>query len=100
IGGSALPALESTLAPLVELVSIGYRLVLTHGPGRAIADPRVPALALDIGAAQAQGSIGYAIQQAFESLCRARKLTVASATLVTRVLVDPADPAFAQPAQP
>lgn len=100
IGGNALHALEPTLTPLVELVSIGYRLVLTHGHGRQIADPRVPPLALDLGAAQAQGSIGYAIQQVFENLCRARKLTVPSATLVTRVLVDPADPAFAQPSKP
>jgi len=100
IGGKTLPALDSTLAPLVELVSIGYRLVLTHGHGGPIPDPRVPALALDLGTAQAQGSIGYTLQQAFENLCRARKLTVASTTLVTRVLVDPADPAFAQPAQP
>jgi carbamate kinase len=100
IGGTALPALESTLAPLVELVSIGYRLVLTHGAGRPAGDPRAPALALDVAAAQAQGAVGYAIQQAFERLCRARRLTVASAALVTRVVVDAADPAFARPAHP
>jgi len=113
-GGVAKPeewfrALERTLPPLIELVALGYRLALTHGNGPQVGDEllrmelarrRIPPLSLDLCGAETQGSIGYAIQQVFGNLCRARKLTVPAATLVTRVAVDPADPAFAKPTKP
>jgi len=97
IGGSALSALEPALAPLVELVALGYRLVLTHGNGQPAAGARAPASTLDRTAAETQGALGYAIQQAFGNLCRARKLAVPAAALVTRVVVDALDPALARP---
>ncbi len=113
-GGLAKPeewfrGLERSLPPLVGLVAIGFRLVLTHGNGPQVGDEllrmelarkTVPPLSLDLCGAETQGSLGYAIQQVFGNLCRARKLDVPAATLVTRVAVDPADPAFRQPTKP
>jgi carbamate kinase len=103
IGGHAVRGagdeLARTLGPLVELASRDYRLVLTHGHGTRPAGPPSPA-GLDVAGAEGQGAAGYAIQQAFDSLCRARGLAVSAATVVTRVVVDPADPAFAAPARP
>ena len=97
IGGSALSALEPALAPVVELVALGYRLVLTHGDGRPAAVARPAGSTLDRAAAETQGALGYAIQQAFGNLCRARRLAVPAAALVTRVVVDASDPALSRP---
>jgi carbamate kinase len=102
-------ALGRSLPPLAELVAAGYRLVLTHGNGPQVgeellrmelAQRTVPPLSLDLCGAETQGSLGYAIQQVFGNLCRARNLEVPAATVVTRVVVDAADPAFQKPTKP
>ncbi len=102
-------ALGRSLPPLVELVAGGFRLVLTHGNGPQVGDEllrmemaqkTVPPLSLDLCGAETQGSLGYAIQQVFGNLCRARGLEVPVATIVTRVLVDARDPAFKRPTKP
>ena len=98
--------LARSLPPLVDLVAAGFRLVLTHGNGPQVGDEllrmelarkTVPPLPLDLCGAETQGSLGYAIQQVFGNLCRARGLHVPVATLITRVVVDGDDPAFGQP---
>lgn len=113
-GGVAKPeewfrALDRSLPPLVDLVAEGFRLVLTHGNGPQVGDEllrmelaqrTVPPLSLDLCGAETQGSLGYAIQQVFGNLCRRRGLDVLAATVVTRVVVDPADPAFVHPTKP
>lgn len=113
-GGVAAPdewfrALGRSLPPLVDLVAAGFRLVLTHGNGPQVGDEllrmelarkMIPPLSLDLCGAETQGSLGYAIQQVFGNLCRARGLDVPVATIVTRVVVDPKDPAFARPTKP
>jgi carbamate kinase len=103
-----LRALGESLAPLIDVVGAGFRLVLTHGgglpgdelvrvePGRRTGPPPT----LDLRRAETQGAVGYAIQQVFGSLCRARNVEVPIATVVTRVQVDPDDPAFRQPTKP
>ena len=101
--------LKRSLPPLVDLVAAGYRLVLTHGNGPQVGDEllrmelaqkTVPPLSLDLCGAETQGSLGYAIQQVFGNLCRARGLDIPVATIVTRVVVDLADPAFQHPTKP
>ena len=113
-GGVAAPGewfstLERSLPPLVDLVVAGFRLVLTHGNGPQVGDEllrmelarkTVPPLTLDLCGAETQGSLGYAIQQVFGNLCRARGLDVPVATVVTRVVVDLQDPAFVRPTKP
>ncbi len=113
-GGVAKPeewfrVLARSLPPLVELVGRGFRLILTHGNGPQVGDEllrmelakkTVPPLSLDLCGAETQGSLGYAIQQVFGNLCRARGLEVPVATIVTRVVVDPKDRAFQRPTKP
>jgi carbamate kinase len=103
IGGHAVRGpddqLANTLRPLAELAALGHRLVLTHGLGARLAGLPMPA-SLDVWIAEGQGAAGYAIQQRFDNLCRARRLAVTAATVATRVVVDPADPAFAAPTRP
>jgi carbamate kinase len=111
-GGRADPeawvrALGGSLAPLVDVVASGFRLVLTHGcriPGNEPASGRAGAStvppALDRHGAEAQGATGYAFAQALGDLCRSRGVAVAVAAVVTRVGVDPDDPAFRHPTAP
>ncbi|MBI4588037.1 MAG: hypothetical protein HY725_04320 [Candidatus Rokubacteria bacterium] len=51
-----------------------------------LARKTVPPLTLDLCGAETQGSLGYAIQQVFGNLCRARGLDVPVATVVTLVM--------------
>jgi carbamate kinase len=88
----------SVLAPLIE----AHEVVLTHGNG-----PQIGLLALqqgesreawplDVLGAQTEGMIGYLLEQALGDAL-AKDALVAS--LLTRVLVDAGDPAFARPSK-
>ncbi|MFP5481389.1 MAG: carbamate kinase, partial [Alphaproteobacteria bacterium] len=90
---------------LAGLVRAGHDLVITHGNG-----PQVGLLALqgaafrpeapdplDMLGAGTEGMIGYLIEQELENaLSHDRPV----ATLLTQVVVDPADPAFRHPTKP
>jgi carbamate kinase len=108
IGGNALIAAgedgtwESQLAharevadEVVALRAAGHALVLTHGNGPQVGALalQAPALPLDVLTAMTQGQIGYLLETAIG-------VRAPTATLLTRVLVDPADPAFAEPTKP
>jgi carbamate kinase len=101
-------ALERELSPLVDTARAGFRIVLVHGAGlpHEVAPrtkaPRglTPPLALDGRAAEVQGAMGYAIQQALDNIGRARGVEVSAAVVVTRVEVAPDDPAFTRPTRP
>jgi len=88
-------------ATQLAAVTDGYRLVVTHGNG-----PQVGLLALmndaygdvkpyplDVLGAESEGQIGYVIELELDNAIEGRD-TVA---LITRVLVDAADPAFTDP---
>ena len=99
--------LGRSLPPLADLVADGFRLVLTHGQGLPGDDPArgvprrpVPPSALDVRRAEAQGAAGYLIQQVLGNLCRNRNVEAPIAVVVTRVRVDPDDPAFRRPTSP
>lgn len=98
--------LHVTCQSLVGLVAEGYRLVLTHGNGIQVGNillqnvqsrSLVPAMPLDVCGAQSQGQIGYMIQNALESALARAGLRRPVACLLTRALVDAADPTFEEP---
>jgi carbamate kinase len=83
----------------------GHEVVLTHGNGpqvgalalqQASGEPDAPALPLDVLDAMTQGEIGYLLQQALTAV----DPSLPTATVLTRVLVDGEDPAFAAPTKP
>ncbi len=87
---------------LAELVRAGHRLIVTHGNG-----PQVGLLALqgaaykpdeayplDVLGAETEGMIGYMIEQELENALGHDRPV---ATLLTQVVVDAKDPAFARP---
>jgi carbamate kinase len=85
-------------------VAADHGLVLTHGNGpqvgllalQSAAYTAVEAYPLDVLGAQTDGMIGYLLEQELANLLPARTVT----TLLTRVEVEPNDPAFATPTKP
>jgi len=100
---------EESCRHIAKLILGGYRVVITHGNGPQVgnillqneeASGVVPAMPLDACGAESQGLIGYMIQQSLANeLARVgREMPVVS--LVTQVIVDADDPAFARPTKP
>ncbi len=103
--------LQETAAELAEMVADGWRLVLTHGNGPQVGfnllraelaakAGLLPRLPLDVLDAQTQGSIGYLIQEGLERAFLRPGVRRPVAVVVTRVVVDPHDPAFDNPTKP
>ncbi len=100
-----------TAKKLSKLIKSGHQLAIVHGNGpqigniilheEAINTPQVPTMPIDVCGAMSQGQIGYWLQNALKNTLMAdgsRNQTVAS--VVTQVVVDPADPAFSNPSKP
>lgn len=99
-----------TLENIVFLLREGYNLVLTHGNGPQVgnillrndAGEQVYGIAqmpLDICVADSQGGIGYMIERMLHNVLQRHGIERNVVTLVTEVLIDPADPAFGNPSK-
>ena len=81
-----------------------HELVITHGNGPQVgllalqgeAYAAVPPYPLDVLGAETEGMIGYLLDQELVNALGARPV----ATLLTQVIVDRGDPAFAEPTKP
>ncbi len=102
-------ALRESARQIAQILAEGAEVVLTHGNGPQVghlliqqeeAKRWVPPQPLDVCVAMTQGQIGYLLQQALESALKERGLATPVVTVVTQVLVDPRDPAFAEPTKP
>lgn len=94
---------------VAEIVGQGYEVVLTHGNGPQVGSilrqnelsaDKVPPLPLDACGAESQGLIGYMIQQSLANSLRKRGIDKTVVTLVSQVIVESDDPAFAGPSKP
>jgi carbamate kinase len=94
---------------LVKLLEEGDRIAITHGNGPQVGDillknelakATLPPMPLDVCGAESQGMIGYMLQQGLQDELDAAGLKLPVVTIVTRVLVDPGDPAFEKPTKP
>lgn len=101
--------IRATCRQIAGVVALGYEVVLTHGNGPQVgnrllqneeAARLVPAMPLHVCVAETQGQIGYWFQQALSRALNGSGPGVPVATVVTQVVVDPADPAFANPTKP
>jgi carbamate kinase len=102
-------AIAEACVGLSELAAAGHELVVVHGNGpqvgalliqHAAASDVVPAMPLDVLVAQTQGSLGYLLQQELAAAFATRHVECTVASMVTQVVVDVADPAFARPTKP
>lgn len=94
---------------IAELAVAGWNVVITHGSGPQVgfilrrselALGEVPPVPMDYAAADLQGAIGYMFQRALRNEFRRRNIARKAITVVTQVLVDRGDPAFADPTKP
>ena len=106
---SQLHAVGGAMDNVADLVLDGYDMAITHGNGPQVgnlmiknemARDVVPPVPLDWCVAQTQATIGYLIVSCLERALRSRGVPRVVTTLVTRVLVDPDDPAFDRPTKP
>ena len=106
---SQLQVARRTAEHLAGLSCAGYELALVHGNGPQVgrillasegAAELTPPLPFDVCGAMSQGYIGYHLQQALTDALRRRGRDIPVVTLVTRVVVDSADPAFQNPTKP
>ncbi|MDO4562300.1 MAG: carbamate kinase [Clostridia bacterium] len=97
---------------LVGLISQGYEIILTHGNGPQVGTinlafaegakklPKIPVMPMPECTAMSQGYIGYHLQKGIVHELRAQKMPWHVASMVTQVVVDPADSAFQNPTKP
>jgi len=99
-----------TVEQIVKMIEAGYEVVITHGNGpqvgailirHELGNAQVPAMAMDFCGAESQGFIGYMFVQSLNNVLMERGLeTHQPVCVVTRVEVDPEDPAFSNPTKP
>jgi len=101
--------IEIACKHILEIIKMGYRIVITHGNGPQVgnlliqqerADKLVPPQPLDILGAMTQGQIGYMLQQTLINYLRETGLNVPVTTVITQVLVNKDDPDFNNPSKP
>lgn len=107
--GDQIAAVTVAMEPVADLAAAGYDVVLTHGNGpqvgnllvkNELAAAVVPPVPLDWCGAQTQGTIGFIVVDALERALAAHGVRRRAAAVVTRTLVDAADPGFARPTKP
>ncbi|HVT60869.1 MAG TPA: carbamate kinase [Thermoanaerobaculia bacterium] len=94
---------------LVELARRGHDLVVVHGNGPQVgqvmiqmeeAATKIPPATLDVAVAQTEGGVGYLLELALRNRLWAEGLDREVSTLLSLVVVDRGDPAFAAPSKP
>ena len=102
-------ATEETVPHIADLVEQGWDVAITHGNGPQVgfilrrselARHELHEVPLDFCGADTQGAIGYMLQQTLFAEFQRRKMQKQPVTVVTQVLVDRHDPAFAKPNKP
>ena len=111
-------ATVETCRHLADMITMGWRIVLTHGNGPQVgfilrrselSRHELHEVPLDYCGADTQGAIGYMFQRALRNEINARLRTgawpqdappVSPVTIVTQTLVDASDPAFQNPSKP
>jgi carbamate kinase len=93
----------------VRMIGEGARLLVVHGNGPQVGalamaqeavSREVPAQPLFVLGAMTQGQLGYLLAQAIGDTLEGRGMPRAVAAVMTQVVVDADDPAFARPTKP
>lgn len=120
LGGNALgktpleqlKLVKDTAKPIVDLIEEGHQVILAHGNGPQVgminlgmdtaskSDAATPEMPFPECGAMSQGYIGYHLQNAIREELLNRQMSTPVATVVTQVIVDKNDPAFAKPTKP
>ncbi|WP_395656039.1 carbamate kinase [Nocardioides sp.] len=102
-------AARVAMAEVADLLGQDVEVVITHGNGpqvgnllvkNEIAASVVPPVPLDWCGAQTQATLGFVLMNALDAALAERGTDRRTATVVTRALVDAADPGFIHPTKP
>jgi carbamate kinase len=97
------------MAAVADLLQQEVEVVITHGNGpqvgnllvkNEVAASVVPPVPLDWCGAQTQATLGFVLMDALDAALAERGIDRRTATVVTRTLVDAADPGFTRPTKP
>jgi len=98
---------RSALQGVAELLHRGYKLAVSHGNGPQVGNAllrvelaagRAPELPLGVIVADTEGGMGYMIEQCLQNVfLRKGYGQIEVVTIVSQVVVDPKDPAMANP---
>jgi carbamate kinase len=100
---------RESLGAVVELAREGWHIAIVHGNGPQVGNALVrnemarhvvPPLPLGVLVAATEGWIGYMIQQSLQNALVLAGVDRQVVTMVTQVLVDPADPEMQRPSKP
>jgi carbamate kinase len=100
---------EQAARLMVHVVRKGYEIIIVHGNGPQVGNlliqmeeavTKIPPYTLDVCDAMTEGSMGFFLERAITNELRRASIDKDVATLVTQVLVDKNDPAFARPTKP
>ncbi|MBI2762591.1 MAG: carbamate kinase [Chloroflexi bacterium] len=102
---------SETARHIADLVAGGWGVVVTHGNGPQVGfillrselvpdDAPVPRLSLEMSVADSQGGIGHILGEALLNELAQRGFPDRVACVLTHVVVDESDPAFARPTKP
>lgn len=120
LGGNALGnnlpeqmiAVKDTAKAIADLIQAGHEVVVSHGNGPQVGmiqkamtslaknDSNYTLASLSVCVAMSQGYIGYDLQNALREELLERGIKKSVSTVLTQVVVDPADPAFQNPTKP
>ena len=94
---------------IADMIASGWNVVVMHGNGpqmdyilrrSELAIHEVAPVPMDYAGADLQGALGYMFVRAFRNEFTRRGMAREPVAVVTETLVDPADPAFADPSKP
>ncbi len=100
-----------TMKQVARLAADGNHVVMTHGNGPVVGNivlrndagmsvHGIPPMPMFVCGADSQGGLGFMLQQSLQNALSGIGLDIPVATVVTQVLVDRGDPAFAEPVKP
>ncbi len=104
-------AARETCTHIADMIEQGWDVAIGHGNGPQVGyilrrseiaakTTGMHEVPLDVCGADSQGAIGYALQQNLQNILYQRGIKKKVVTVITQVLVDRADPAFAKPTKP
>ena len=94
---------------LIRIIQAGFEVILTHGNGPVVGNilfrmaktaNELPPMPMDVCVAQSQGGIGYMLQQTLVNVLHDHGIDRTVGSVLTQVVVDAKDPAFADPTKP
>jgi carbamate kinase len=100
---------DACMRHIARLVEAGHEIVLTHGNGPIVGNilirneavrNQIPLMPLYIADADSEGGIGFLLQITLYNQLRRHGVKRPIVTVITQVVVDPGDPAFAKPSKP